>query len=143
MVENAQKGTHALAVCRTHTGWVVLGEKQVTHGYCLLLPDPVVPTLNALEPHTRMTFLYEMSMVGDVLLRLTGAVRVNYAIFGNLEPALHAHIVPRYSDEPSERRTQQPWAWDWTSLPSADPSALAAFIQDLRAGILAGLRHQP
>ena len=27
-------------------------------------------------------------------------VRVNYAIFGNVEPALHAHVIPRYRSEP-------------------------------------------
>ncbi len=142
MVEQSRAGDNPYTVCQVHSGWVVLGEKQLTHGYCMLLPDPVVPNLNALDPHTRMTYLYEMSVVGDVLLRLTGAVRINYAIFGNLEPALHAHVVPRYLDEPEERRTQQPWAWDWSALPSAVPAAMATFMQDLRAGILAHIRHE-
>ena len=25
------------------SGWAVLGDPQITRGYCLLLPDPVVP----------------------------------------------------------------------------------------------------
>jgi hypothetical protein len=36
-------------VVKMSSGWVVMGERQVFAGYCLLLPDPVVPHLNALE----------------------------------------------------------------------------------------------
>jgi len=35
-------------------------------------------------------------------------VRINYALFGNLEPALHAHVFPRRADEPAATRTAQP-----------------------------------
>ena len=34
---------------RLPSGWVVMGERQVFPGYCLLLPDPVVDHLNALR----------------------------------------------------------------------------------------------
>jgi hypothetical protein len=35
----------------------VLGDPQITRGYCLLLPDPVVPDLNALVGDARRQFL--------------------------------------------------------------------------------------
>jgi hypothetical protein len=44
-------------------------------------------------------------------------VRINYAMFGNLEPALHAHVVPRFADEPESYRAMHPWAYDWTAAP--------------------------
>ena len=44
-------------------------------------------------------------------------MRINYALFGNVEPALHAHIVPRFADEAAATRTAQPWALDWTLAP--------------------------
>ena len=69
-------------------------------GYLLLLPDPVVPDLNALTPERRSQFLLDMSRLGDALVRTTSPVRINYAIFGNVEPALHAHVIPRYRNEP-------------------------------------------
>ena len=59
----------------------------------------------------------DMALIGDALLAVTGGVRVNYAIFGNVEPALHAHIFPRDSAEPAAVRTLQPWALDWTAAP--------------------------
>ena len=86
-------------------------------GYCLLLPDPVVTHLNALPPELRGQFLSDMAMVGDALLAVTVGLRINYAIFGNVDPALHAHIFPRHAAEPEATRTVQPWALDWNTAP--------------------------
>jgi diadenosine tetraphosphate (Ap4A) HIT family hydrolase len=119
-VEAARQGTHAAVVARMPSGWAVLGDKQVLRGYCLLLPDPVVPDLNALELEARSQFLDDMGRLGDAVLAVTGAARINYAIFGNLDPALHAHVVPRYRDEPDVYRTGNPWVYDWTLAPSFD-----------------------
>src|SRR5450432_3144827 len=117
MVERCREGRFPSAVTQLPSGWVILGERQVLLGYCLLLPDPVVPDLNALSAEARARFLLDMARVGDALLLLTGAVRINYAIFGNVEPALHAHIFPRRANEPQATRTAQPWALDWTAAP--------------------------
>jgi diadenosine tetraphosphate (Ap4A) HIT family hydrolase len=94
-----------------------MGERQVLTGYCLLLPDPVVPHLNALPPELRGQFLSDMAVVGDALLATIQALRVNYAIYGNVDPALHAHIFPRHTTEPEATRTAQPWALDWNAAP--------------------------
>ena len=56
----------------------------------------------------------------SLVVRFTDAVRINYAIFGNREPALHAHIIPRYADEPEALRTAHPWAYDWEKAPAFD-----------------------
>ena len=92
-----------------------MGERQVFAGYCLLLPDPVVPHLNALASPDRERFLADMARVGDAVMAATSALRINYAIFGNVEPALHAHVFPRFADEPDATRTAQPWAFDWSA----------------------------
>ncbi len=104
-----------------YSGWVLFGQQQFVKGYVLLLPDPVVPSLNALGQKERTQFLLDMSRVGDALLKVTGSARINYAIFGNVEPALHAHVIPRYTDEPEEMRTAQPWAYDWNAAPAVRP----------------------
>jgi diadenosine tetraphosphate (Ap4A) HIT family hydrolase len=97
---------------------VIMGERQVLTGYCLLLPDPVVPHLNALAADSRAQFLSDMAAVGDALLDVTVGLRINYAIFGNVDPALHAHIFPRHAAEPDATRTLQPWALDWNAAPA-------------------------
>jgi diadenosine tetraphosphate (Ap4A) HIT family hydrolase len=124
-------------VARLPSGWAVLGERQVLPGYCLLLPDNVVPTLNALAGAARAAFLADMGALGDAVLSATSAVRINYAIFGNLDPALHAHVIPRYHDEPAGLRTAQPWAYDWEAAPAFDPE----LHRDLRDRIHAALGH--
>jgi diadenosine tetraphosphate (Ap4A) HIT family hydrolase len=95
-----------------------MGMRQVLPGYCLLLPDPVVPDLNALQGAARHEYLAHMSLIGDALKSVTGAVRINYAIFGNVEPALHAHLFPRHAEEPAAIRSAQPWALDWDAAPT-------------------------
>jgi diadenosine tetraphosphate (Ap4A) HIT family hydrolase len=99
-----------------------MGSPQVLRGYCLLLPDPVVPHLNALDARARDRFMCDLGRLGDVVLSVTSALRVNYAIFGNLEPALHAHVHPRYTNEPESMRTANPWAYDWTIAPAYSPT---------------------
>jgi diadenosine tetraphosphate (Ap4A) HIT family hydrolase len=118
MVDRCRAANYPAAVTRLRSGWVVMGERQVLTGYCLLLPDPVVPHLNALPADMRGQFLSDMAMVGDSLLATTQALRVNYAIYGNVDPALHAHIFPRRTTEPEATRTAQPWALDWNAAPS-------------------------
>ena len=120
-VDLLRAGRDPSFIARLASGWAVLGSPQVLPGYCLLLPDPVVPTLNALAGAARAAFLADMAALGDAVLAVTGAVRINYAVFGNLDPALHAHVIPRYHDEPEALRTAQPWAYDWSAAPAFDP----------------------
>jgi diadenosine tetraphosphate (Ap4A) HIT family hydrolase len=117
MVEQCRAGDFPAMVARIASGWVIMGERQVLAGYCLLLPDPVVPHLNVMTAATRARFLADMALVGDAILTSTAALRINYAMFGNLEPALHAHLFPRYATEPLATRTAQPWALDWAAAP--------------------------
>jgi diadenosine tetraphosphate (Ap4A) HIT family hydrolase len=91
------------------SGWTVIGDQQFIPGYCLLLADPVVPDLNALSGEARIQFLADMALIGDALLEATDAYRINYEILGNSDPALHAHIFPRYVSEPEGPRAVPVW----------------------------------
>jgi diadenosine tetraphosphate (Ap4A) HIT family hydrolase len=110
-----------------------MGDPQVLRGYCLLLPDPVVPHLNALPPEGQAAFLADLARLGQAVLEATGALRINYALFGNLEPALHAHVHPRYADEPEALRTAHPWAYDWSEARRFDPVRDRALLAVLRS----------
>ena len=119
-VEACRAGLEPTVIARLETGWAVLGDPQVLRGYCLLLPDPVVPHLNALPPALQQAYLGDMARLGDAVLEVTGAVRINYALFGNVEPALHAHVFPRYAGEPDALATANPWGYDWSLAPRFD-----------------------
>ena len=124
-VEAARRGELSRAIARMVSGWAVLGDPQITRGYCLLLPDPVVPHLNALIDEEREQFLRDMTLLGDVVLAVTGADRINYEILGNVEPALHAHVIPRHATEEPQLRRQAVWLHDWKAARPVDPEALA------------------
>jgi len=144
----AREGRDAKVVARLFSGWAVFGERQFVRGYCLLLPDPVVPNLNALGARERIAFLSDMSRLGDALLKVTGAARINYAIFGNQDPALHAHVIPRFIDEPEALRGAQPWAYDWAAAPAFDRAVSRALADSLlreltRMGVTKPMRYDP
>ncbi|MEP6782759.1 MAG: hypothetical protein ABI983_03755 [Acidobacteriota bacterium] len=132
-VEAARSGTLDRAIARMPSGWAVLGDPQITRGYCLLLPDPVVTDLNALTGDKRRQFLEDMARLGDAVLRVTGAERINYEILGNLEPALHAHIIPRHTDEAPEKRKQPIWLHDWSAAVPYGVSAHAELCARMAA----------
>ena len=75
-------------------------------------------------------------------------MRINYAIFGNQEPALHAHVVPRYVDEPEAMRAAHPWAYDWQAAPAFDRAAARELAEALRhelarMGVTKTMRYDP
>jgi diadenosine tetraphosphate (Ap4A) HIT family hydrolase len=141
-VEDCRKGRNPKTIARVSSGWAVLGDVQFLHGYSLLLPDPVVADLNALTQEQRQTYLYEMSVIGDALLNVTDAYRINYEILGNTEAALHAHIFPRYQSEPENLRRVPVWSYDWEKAPRFDPDRDGPLIDRIanylnQAGIVA------
>ncbi len=141
MVERCRAASFPALVARLPSGWVIMGERQVLTGYCLLLPDPVVPHLNALSPALRGQFLSDMALVGDALLAVTAGLRINYAIFGNVDPALHAHIFPRRAAEPEATRTAQPWALDWNAAPNYSEALHGELRQRIAADIQRRSHH--
>ena len=148
LVTAAREGREPRVVARLFSGWALFGERQFVRGYALLLPDPVVPDLNSLGARERIAFLSDMSRLGDALLKVTGAVRINYAIFGNQEPALHAHVIPRYLDEPEALRGAQPWAYDWAAAPAFDRATCQDLASSLRReltrlGVTKPMRYDP
>ncbi|HTV22791.1 MAG TPA: hypothetical protein VMG12_29075 [Polyangiaceae bacterium] len=131
----ARAGQNPTLIGRTMSGWAVLGDSQLPRGYCLLLPDPVVPSLNDLDGAARQSFLLEMAALGDALLAVTDAFRINYEILGNSDAALHAHIFPRLRSEAPERLR----APVWMSYSSEERRA-APFDPKAHADLLGALR---
>jgi diadenosine tetraphosphate (Ap4A) HIT family hydrolase len=124
-------------ICRMPSGWAQLANMQYLRGYCILMAEPQVPSLNALDHTARERFLLDMSLIGDALLEVTDAHRINYAIAGNNLPLLHAHIVPRYLAEPDDMLHNHPWAYPPGVMSGrmVDPTRDAALIKALAEAI--------
>jgi diadenosine tetraphosphate (Ap4A) HIT family hydrolase len=110
-VESARAGQNPKVVCRLPSGWVFLCDRQYLSGYAILTADPMVASINDLDEAGRAAFLCDMARVGDALIAVCGAHRVNYAVMGNSDAYLHAHIVPRYLDEMDDVRHDHPWSY--------------------------------
>jgi diadenosine tetraphosphate (Ap4A) HIT family hydrolase len=136
-IEAARAGLDPALICQVSSGWVFLCGMQYLRGYCILQADPEVESINSLEPTKQAKFLCEMVLVGDAIMEVTGAYRINYAILGNSEPVLHAHIVPRYLSEPDEMRVIGPWSYPNITDASTrfDPARDGQLIHQLRESI--------
>lgn len=132
-VQLCREGAYEKCIAKMPSGWAVLGDVQFLPGYCLLLPDPVVPDLNAMDMGQRQLFLLDMTRLGDAVLAVTGAVRINYEMLGNLEPALHAHVFPRFNDEVEELKTSPVWFYDWKAAPEFDADKHHTLMERIRA----------
>jgi diadenosine tetraphosphate (Ap4A) HIT family hydrolase len=136
-VAEARAGTNPSVIARLPSGWAVIGDVQFLPGYCLLLADPVVPSLNDLSLPARAQFLEDMVRIGDAILEATDAFRINYEILGNSEPELHAHIFPRYASEPEERRRMPVWLYDWANAVRFSEQEHGHIVKAIRAQLAA------
>jgi diadenosine tetraphosphate (Ap4A) HIT family hydrolase len=135
-VELARKGENPFVISRLASGWLVIGDVQPLPGYCLVLADPVVASLNSLGEADRIAYSLDVARVGDALLEVTGAFRINYETWGNLEPALHTHITPRYMSEPPWKRRMAPGrAYSRFWARKFDPAVDGAFMRRMRAAL--------
>jgi len=139
-VRMARAGDNHFVISRMPSGWLVIGDVQPLAGYCLLLADPVVESLNTLDEAQRNIFLRDMALAGDALLEVTGCDRVNYEIWGNSEPALHAHIMPRYGNEPADkRRLPACMGYSWSDAPASRRDEDVVLMEKIRASVAARL----
>ena len=80
-----------------------------------------------------MIYSRDMGRIGDALLRVTKAYRINYETWGNSEPALHTHIMPRYLAEPDAKRKYPACAvYDWLAARKLHPETDHAFMEAMR-----------
>lgn len=98
----AERGENLTVLLRMPSGFAVMGDTQFLPGYCLLLVAPKVDHLTDLPLPARLDFLRDMSLLGEAVEAVCRPRRVNYEIFGNTDPFLHAHVLPRYDWEPAE-----------------------------------------
>lgn len=64
-------------------------------GRCLLVLNEHHDHFEEVTSEIAQEFVSDIRLVGTVLKRLTGAIRVNYALLGNEVSHVHAHLIPR------------------------------------------------
>lgn len=140
-VARARAGENPAVIARLSSGFAVMNDNQPEPiaGCCVLLPDPVVPSVNDLDAVARARFMADMLLLGDAVLAATGAERINYLILCNMAPELHAHVIPRFASEDPEKRRLGPFeAYAFGASPKLDAEgAHAALMGAIRDELLA------
>ena len=117
-IGSAINGTNPMIITKMKSGYAVIGDTQFLPGYCVLLPNKKVNSLNELSFEERKKFLADMTIVGDAISFVCNPKRINYEILGNSDEFLHAHIFPRYYWE-NEKVKRPVWLYprnNWTDL---------------------------
>lgn len=99
----ALRGENPTMIARMNSGFVFMSDTQFLPGWCILTAYPQVGDLTDLPFERRNDFLADMNILGEAILAATQPVRINYAILGNTDHYLHAHVHPRYAWEDPER----------------------------------------
>jgi diadenosine tetraphosphate (Ap4A) HIT family hydrolase len=82
-----------------------------------------------LEPRESELFWRELLLAGAAIERVFEPVKMNYNLLGNSVPHLHAHLIPRYADDP---RPEWPFPFPEGAVPPFDESELRADAAQLR-----------
>lgn len=105
------EGRDLRLIRRMRSGYAVMHETQFLPGYVLLLGYPEATHLLGLDRKHRNLFFDDMGILGEAVMQATECLRVNFSVYGNLDPFLHAHVVPRYGWEDPEHRTVPPLSY--------------------------------
>jgi len=78
-------------------------------GRCIVSLQDHMEHLHLMSGPLVQRFMEEVQMVGQAIMKVTDAPRINYAILGNAVPHIHAHVFPRQlPDDPKPNGS--PWS---------------------------------
>ena len=80
--------------------WITAGREAQLPGYACVVSKRHVVEPYELAATERSLFWEEAMNAARALAELSGAVKMNYGIHGNVIPHLHLHLWPRYPDDP-------------------------------------------
>ena len=130
-----ERGENPMVIARMKSGYAVMGDTQFLPGYCVLLAYPKVNALEDLSVADRNQYLADMALLGQAVTEVCHPWRVNYAIYGNSDEFLHAHVFPRYTWEPEERKRRPVWRYPIEMWHMPTTQYTHALHGDMRTGI--------
>jgi diadenosine tetraphosphate (Ap4A) HIT family hydrolase len=133
-------GNDPCLLAQLPSGYAVLNTNQPAPivGCCMLIPDPIVSSLNELEHTDGAQFFSDLVLIGDAILDATGAERINYLVLCNQAPELHGHCIPRFSDEDPTLRLKGPFeAYDFPNSRATNTQGEDAQLFELLRSSLA------
>jgi diadenosine tetraphosphate (Ap4A) HIT family hydrolase len=96
-------------VASLETSLVTTDEAVAVAGYCCIILKDHRVELHQLSEQEGGAFMADVKRVATAVQAITGAIKLNYEVHGNVIPHVHMHIVPRYPGDEIER-TGKPFA---------------------------------
>ena len=91
-------GAHGV-IARLGTVRVTMDPNVNVRGYCCLVLEEHATELHAMPAPAATRFMADVQHAARVIQRVTGAIKLNYEVHGNVVPHVHMHIIPRYPDD--------------------------------------------
>jgi diadenosine tetraphosphate (Ap4A) HIT family hydrolase len=82
-------------VAELPASWLTMPERAALPGYVCLVSRIHAVELHDLSDDEAVAFMRDARRVSAAVSRVTGAVKLNYEIHGNVLPHLHMHFFPR------------------------------------------------
>jgi diadenosine tetraphosphate (Ap4A) HIT family hydrolase len=120
-------------IAELETSWLTAGENSPLRGYCCLVFKRHAVDLHDLTEAEGAGYIGDIQKVSRALKAVTGAVKMNYDIHGNVIPHVHTHFYPRRVGDP----------WEYGSIhgcavptPVYAPGEFSEFVARVQAALV-------
>ena len=122
-----------IEICRLEVSTLYLFREQTYRGRCVVALDAHETELFHLDRDALQRFTRDVARAAAALQRAFEPDKINSAIYGDLAPHLHYHVVPKYQGGPS-----------WGEPFALHPPAQQSLREDDYRHIIAAIRaHLP
>ncbi len=103
----ARQGGNPYLIAEMEHSFFVVADHQWHRGYALVLLKDHVREPYALAPEVQREHFREVMRAAEAIDKTFAPVKMNFSCYGNAEPHVHWHVVPRYADDPHPGK--DPW----------------------------------
>lgn len=87
-----------IEICQLEVSTVYLLKEQTYKGRCVVTLNQHETELFQLSKEELNLYMKDVANVANAINQAFGPDKINYAIFGDLVPHIHFHLVPKYKD---------------------------------------------
>lgn len=110
----------------------VVGDHQWHRGYAVVVLKEHLREPYQLNPDVQREHFREVMRAAQALDKTFQPVKMNFSCYGNAEPHVHWHLVPRYADDPHAGK--DPWEevarFSEKTITSTEAREIASRIRD-------------
>lgn len=103
----AKAGRNPHVIAELDHSYFVVGDHQFHAGYALVLLKEHVREPFELSPDVQREHFREVMRAAEAINKTFRPDKMNFSCYGNAEPHVHWHLMPRYRDDP--HAGNHPW----------------------------------